>query len=154
MIQNLPIPWLQELRTRLSRYHETSQLRYAPNLLALSQAVLMMAKAAAYSFVFWGFWRRKEKKNERWLQRTNERLLLLLFLIIVPPSPPSPPGKISVARNLIPAGSGQQSWQQGDRAFWNSEPFKNRRKSSATRTLTDRVCCWLTPDDDSSCGAG
>ena len=33
------------------------------------------------------------------------------------------PGKNSVARNLIPAGSGQQSWQQDDRAFKKSEGF-------------------------------
>ena len=53
--------------------------------------------------------RREEKKNERWSEEEGERG--------ASSSPLSnhslSPGKISVApRNLIPAGSGQQSWQQ------------------------------------------
>ena len=41
--------------------------RLKPNLSAPCQALLMMM--TAYSFFFWGFWRRKEeKKNERWLR--------------------------------------------------------------------------------------
>ena len=59
--------------------------------------------------------KREEKRNERWLQRTKEGTSrLLLFLIIVPLSIPQA-GKISVVRNLIPAGSGQQSWMATER---------------------------------------
>ena len=63
--------------------------------------------------------------NERTKEGTSR---LLLFLIIVPLSILSIPraGKISVARNLIPAGSGQQSWMATERQGVRSRSFMSK----------------------------
>ena len=78
----------------------------------------MMTKAAYFvRFLEVLAEKREEERNERWvLQRTNEGGN-------VSSSPLSNhcalpilrAGKISVARNLIPAGSGQQSWMATER---------------------------------------
>ena len=88
----------------------------------------MMTKAAYFvRFLEVLAEKREEKRNERWLQRTEDGTSrLLLFLIIVPSLSPGPE-KFPLRGILSPRGRvNNHGWQQNDRAFTFARSFMSK----------------------------